>query len=144
MHERREQFLKSPGIAVVGVSEKKFGGMVYKTLKQSGYPVYPVNPKRETFEGDKCYPDLRALPPEVKAAVVAVSAQAADKIVEDAKAAGINQLWFQLGQNYSKAVAAAEAAGMSVVSRKCILMYAQPVKGIHAFHRFLARLFGRL
>jgi predicted CoA-binding protein len=142
--ERIEQFVKSEGIAVVGVSDKKFGGAVYKTLKKYGYPVYAVNPVRETFEGDKCYPDLRAVPAEVKAAVIAVSKETAEKVVDDAKAAGISQLWFQMGQNYSKAIAAAEAAGMSVISRKCILMYAEPVKGIHVFHRFLARLFGRL
>jgi predicted CoA-binding protein len=144
MDERIGQFIASKKIAVVGVSDKKFGGDVYKTLKKHGYEVYAVNPKRETFAGDRCYPDLRTVPSEVKAAVIAVSPKVVDKVVDDAKAAGMEQLWFQQGRNFAKAVAAAEAAGMSVVSRKCILMYAGPVTGIHAFHRFLSRLFGRL
>jgi len=139
-----EKFLSEKHIAVVGVSDRKFGGAIYKALKQRGYTVYPVRPNRTSFDGDTCYPRLTDLPPHVKAAVVAVSPITAEGVVEDAHAAGITQLWFQQWKNFSRASARAAALGMQTVSRKCVLMYAQPVTGIHAVHRFLARLFGRL
>ena len=144
MNETIAQFVNSKQIAVVGVSDKKMGGAVYKELKQRGYTVYPVHPTRQTFDGDACHVSLRTLPPEVTAAIIAVSPETAEVLVDDAAAAGITHLWFQQGKNQSKAVAKANGLGLQTVSRKCILMYAPPVTGIHTFHRFLARLFGRV
>ena len=144
MDEVIEYIINAKRIAVVGVSDKKMGGAIYKTLKQKGYTVYPVHPTRESFDGDTCYSNLRAVPPETKTAVIAVSPESAEGVIEDALSAGITHLWFQQGKDFSGAVAKARAKGLKTVSRKCILMYAQPVTGIHAVHRFLARLFGRV
>lgn len=131
-------------LAVVGVSDRDFGGAIYKTLKQRGYTVYPVNPKRDDFDGDRCFASLRELPPQVKSAVIAVSPERAENVVDDAIAAGFSHLWFQQGRDFKAVVAKAESNGIQTVSRKCVLMYAQPVTGIHSFHRFLARALGRL
>jgi predicted CoA-binding protein len=143
MNETIQHFIGFKHIAVVGVSDKKMGGAIYKELKTKGYTVYPVNPTRKTFEGDACHVTLRTVPAEVKAAVVAVSPAAAEAVVEDALAAGITHLWFQQGPNFSDAVAKAKAKGLQTVSRKCIMMYAPPVTSIHSFHRFFVKLFGR-
>ena len=142
MPKRIESFIKSRHIAVVGVSERKFGGAIYKSLKKRGYNVYPVHPTMETFDGDRCFATLKSIPEQVEAAVVAVSPANAEKVVEDARDADIAKLWFQRGADFSKAIEKADTNGMHVVSGKCILMYAPPVTGIHAVHRFLARLFG--
>lgn len=144
MGQNTEHFVGQKHIAVVGVSDKKFGGAIYKTLKKRGYSVYPVHPTRQIFDGDTCYSRLGDLPSDVKAAIVAVSPDVAVTIVEDAGAAGFTHLWFQQGKDFSRAEEKARSGGMTTVSRKCILMYAQPVTGIHAVHRFLARVFGRL
>lgn len=143
MNETMNQFINFKHIAVVGVSDKKMGGAIYKELKTRGYTVYPVHPTRKAFEGGTCHATLRMVPSEVKAAVVAVSPKAAETVVEDALAAGITHLWFQQGPNFSDAVAKAKAKGLQTVSRKCILMYAPPVTSIHSFHRFFVKLFGR-
>ncbi len=139
-----EQFVDQKRIAVVGVSDKKFGGAIYKTLKKRGYTVYPVHPSRQTFDGDTCYSRLGDLPDGVKAAVVAVSPDVAETIADDAGSAGFTHLWFQQGKDFSSAEKKARSAGIATVSRRCILMYAEPVSGIHAVHRFLARIFGKL
>ena len=144
MDERITDFTSVEHIAVVGVSKHKFGGTAYRTLKQRGYRVYPVHPRLETFEGDRCYARLTDLPDAVKAAVITVQPAQAEAVVNDAQAAGIPRLWFQQGADFSAAVKRAEAHGSEVVSGKCILLYAPPVTGIHALHRFFARLFGRL
>ncbi len=144
MNETIEFIANQKQIAVVGVSEKSFGGDIYKTLKKNGYTVYAVHRTRKTFMEDTCYPDLKAVPAGVKAAVVAVSPESAEPIIDDAVAAGFTHLWFQQGKNYSALVAKAKTKGLQTVSRKCILLYAQPVVGVHKFHRGIARLFGRL
>jgi predicted CoA-binding protein len=131
-------------IAVVGVSDKSFGGEIYKTLKQRGYTVYAVHPTRQTFLGDPCYVSLKAVPTNVKAAIIAVSPESAETIIDDAAASGVSHIWFQQGKNYSALVRKAQEKGIQAVSRKCILLYAQPVTGVHKFHRGLAKIFGRL
>jgi len=144
MNKAIEPFARPGKIAVVGVSDKKFGGAIYKTLKQRGYAVFPVHPERTSFDNDTCYKSLGDLPGDVKAAVIAVSPNTAITVVDDAAAAGLTHLWFQQGKDFSDAVAVAKEKGMHTVDRKCILMYATPVTGIHAVHRFFVRLFGRL
>jgi predicted CoA-binding protein len=137
-------FAQSRRLAVVGVSKRKFGGSIYKTLKARGYQVFPVHPKMKSYDGDRCYASLTELPDGVDAAVVAVSGDNAEQVVDDARKAKITKLWFQQGANARDAALRAEAYDIRVVTGKCILMYAAPVTGIHAFHRFLVRLFGKM
>ncbi len=126
-------------LAIVGVSDKDFGGAIYEELKKRGYTVAPVNPKRGQFDGDRCYASLLELPPIIKHAVIALSPENASRVVEDAIDTGFTHLWFQQGKDFSEAITKANSAGMMTVSRKCILMYAPPVFGIHGFHRFIAK-----
>ena len=146
MDEVISRFVESRNIAIVGAStsRKKFGNVIYRDLKTKGYNVYPVNPKAETIEGDRAYPDVKGLPPEVEVAVVVTSPDRADGIVDEALIHGLRKIWFQQGAESDPAIKKAAEAGMDVVSKKCIMMYTPPVKGLHAFHRFLARLFKRL
>lgn len=144
MDRHIETFLTAKHIAVVGVSDRKFGGAIYRSLKKRGYRVYPVHPAKDTFDGDPCYPNLGAIPAEIHGAVLAVSPANAEQVVDDAREAGVENLWFQQGADFTGAIKKAEALGMQPVGGKCILMYAAPVTGIHAVHRFLARLFGKL
>ena len=144
MDEIIKAIVETEKIAVVGVSDKKFGGTIYKSLKKRGYKVFPVHPTRDSFDGDICYKRLSKLPSDVKTAVIAVSPETAEKVVEDTLSTKMTHLWFQQGKDFSNAIVMAKSKGLQIVSRKCILMYAQPVTGIHAVHRFLVRLFGRL
>ncbi|MFN2244323.1 MAG: CoA-binding protein, partial [Anaerolineae bacterium] len=60
--------------AVVGASRdpRKFGYQVFRSLRDAGYVVYPVNPKGGELEGEKVYRSLAELPqpPEVVDMVV--------------------------------------------------------------------------
>ena len=141
--ENIRQFCLAKAIAVVGVSDRDFGGIIYRELKDRGFAVYAVHPARTTFADDPCYPSLVGLPEEVKAAVIAVAPHSAELVVKDAIAAGFTHLWFQRGRDFSQAESTARNAGIHTVSDKCILLYAGEITGIHAFHRFLAKMFGR-
>jgi hypothetical protein len=144
MNPTIERITAARKLAVVGVSDRKFGGTIYKELKKRGFEVYPVHPTKETFDGDPCFDKLTSLPVKTDAAIIAVSPETATGVVDDAAAAGIDLLWFQQGKDFSQAVARAESKGVESVSGKCILMYAPPVTGIHKVHRFIANLFGRV
>ena len=51
-------FLKGRRFAVAGVSRQpgQSANAICRRLKQSGYEVYPVNPRAAQVEGTTCYP----------------------------------------------------------------------------------------
>ena len=145
MDESIAQFCKPQRIAVVGVSPtgKGFGYTIFKTLKKRGFEVIPVHPSGDTIDGQNSYKSLNDIPDIPDSAVVVVQPEAAQQVVSDAAQAGIRNIWFQQGADFSRAEAMAREKGLTPVVNRCILMYSEPVTGIHAFHRFLHDLFSR-
>jgi predicted CoA-binding protein len=56
----------------------------------------------------------------------------------------MKNVWLQQGSESSEVLAQAKQLGMSVISGKCILMYAPPVRSWHGFHRIVMKLIGQL
>jgi len=141
-----EEFLFQKKIAVVGVSRQKtkFGNAIYKELKQKGYHVFPINPYTTTFEGDACYPDLLSLPEKVDAVIINVPPAQTEKVVREAKQAGINKVWLQQGSQSEVAIKFCEENGIDCVSNECILMFAQPSAFIHRAHRWIWGVLGKI
>lgn len=141
-----EKFINSKKIAVVGVSrqKRKFGNVIYETLKKRGFQVYPVNPEGSFSGATSCYRSPEDVPDDVKAAVISTRPSNAMAVVESAIRRQFEILWFQQGGDFAEAAAAAQKAGLKVVTGRCVLLYAPPVTGIHALHRFLARITKRL
>ncbi len=141
-----EDFLAQKKIAVVGVSRKKtkFGNAIYKELKQKGYQVFPINPHINVFEGDTCYPDLHLLPEKVDAVIINVPPVQAEKVVREAKDAGIGKVWLQQGSQSEAAVNYCQENGIDCVSNECILMFAQPSAFIHRAHKWVWGVLGKL
>ena len=141
-----EDFIAQKKIALVGVSRKKtkFGNAIYKELKQKGYNVFPINPHINNFEGDVCYPDLHSLPEKVDAVVINVQPAQTEKVVKEAKEAGIKKVWLQQGSQSDAAVKYCEENGIDYVSNECILMFAQPSAFIHRAHKWVWGVLGKL
>jgi len=141
-----EEFIAQKKIAVVGVSRKKtkFGNAIYKELKQKGYQVFPINQHINVFEGDTCYPDLHSIPEKVDAVIINVPPAQAEKVVREAKDAGIGKVWLQQGSQSEAAVKYCEENGIDCVSNECILMFAQPSAFIHRAHRWVWGVLGKL
>jgi len=139
-------FIKLKNIAIVGVSRKKekFGNVVYNELKQKGYNVFAVNPILREFGGDKCYNNLEELKGKIEAIVIVIRGIETEKIVEKAHQIGIKYIWMQHGSQSTKAIDFCNANGISVIYNECILMFAEPVKSIHRFHKWLWKIFGKL
>jgi uncharacterized protein len=141
-----EEFLAQEKIAVVGVSRKKtkFGNAIYKELNQKGYIVFPINPNMKDFEGDTCYPDLLSLPEKVDAIIINVPPVQTEKVVREAKEAGINKVWLQQGSQSEEAIKYCEENNIDCVSNECILMFVQPSAFVHRAHKWLWGVMGKL
>lgn len=146
MDENIQSFFDSKNIAIVGVSHsrKSFGNAIVETLHERGFRIFPIHPNGGEIEGIPCLKSFDQLPPEVKSLVVCVSPKIAPEIVGSARNAGIEKIWFQQGANFKAVAENSRETGMKVVSRKCVLMYAPPVTGLHSMHRFFVRLLGKL
>jgi len=84
-----ESFLSHKELAFCGASRnpKKFGRVVYDTLKERGFKLYPVHPFTDEI---------------------------------------------------------AEKNDITIIHKQCIMKFAEPVSGIHKFHRSISKLFGAL
>ena len=141
-----DAFLSQESLAVAGVSNKKnkFGNVVYRELKAKGYRIFPLNPKLDEVEGDKCYHNLKDLPEGAGGVVIVVPPAEAVKVVRDAAATGIRQVWLQQGAESEEAVALCKENRINVIFGHCILMFASPTAFVHRVHRGIWRLLGRL
>lgn len=144
-NERIDSFFAQDSFAVMGVSRNgtKFGNMAHKELKEKGLTVYQINPNADEIAGEPCYRSLAAVPERVGAVIISVSPEKSLDAVKEAHAAGVRHIWIQQGAESDEAVSFAAEHQMEVISRRCVMMFAEPVESVHAFHRFLSKLFGR-
>ena len=119
-----ENFIGQSKLAVVGASREKmkFGSMAYRALKQKGYQVYPINRNTETIEGDRCYASLEVLPEKVDGVVIIVPPAETEKVVREADAAGIKNVWMQQGAESDEAIQFCAEHGLHEVHGECIIM----------------------
>jgi predicted CoA-binding protein len=139
-------FLSQRSLAVVGVSRggKKFGNTAYKELKAKGYRLFPVHPNAESIEGDRCYPNLGALPEPVGGVLIVVPPAQTEQVVREVAAADIRRIWMQQGAESEAAIRFCEENGVSAVHGECVLMFAEPAAFYHRMHRWLWGLLGKL
>ena len=90
-----DDFLAQKRIAIAGVSRHNnhhpAGNLIYHRLKKSGHDVFPVNPHMQTFEGDRCYPTVQAIPAGVDGVVIITRPEITEQIVRDCSAAAIRR-----------------------------------------------------
>jgi predicted CoA-binding protein len=146
MNQAIEDFINLKNIAVVGVSRNasKFGNLAYKELKERGYQVYAVNPALKEFQGEPCYPNLSALQGKVDGLLLTVHPDQGLAVLEEASRVGIKNIWVQQQADSPALLESGRQLGLNLVSGKCILMYAPPVRSFHKFHRFVNQIFGKL
>jgi len=142
--ETIKNFLSAKKIAIAGASRdpKKFGHSILKELSDKGYEVYPVNPEADEIAGFKCYRKLTDLPDDVAHLHIVTNKSRSAEIVQQAVNRGIQNIWLQLSSDSPEAIELIKKHKLDGISKRCILMYAEPVKGFHNFHRFLNKFFG--
>ena len=119
---------KNNTIAFIGATIKKdkWGYKKYKEIKDSGFEVYPINPKYANVDGDKCYPNLKSLidflceKPDF--VVTIVPPKVTEKVVEQCKIFEIDKIWMQPGSESEKAIKFCKENGIIVVHGICIVV----------------------
>lgn len=149
-----QQFLAQKSIAVVGVSDHKETGANsnYQKFKQAGYRVYPINPHLQTFQGDRCYPNLKALPAKVEAVFVLANPRVTLQIAQECVDLHIGHLWMHCmlgvkkgampGQSSvsQEAVQLCQQNGIQVIPGSCPAQFLNPDFG----HRVIRGVCGML
>jgi uncharacterized protein len=127
-----QDFLAQKRIAIAGVSRNNrhhpAASLIYHRLKTSSHDMFPVNPHMQTFEGDRCHPDLRSIPVGVDGVVIVTRPEVTERIVRDCSDAGIRRVWMHksLGKGSSVSRGAVEychAHDISVIAGACPMMY---------------------
>ena len=118
-------------IAVVGCSDRpsRTSYAIARYLQEAGYRMIPVNPNCEDILGERCYPDVQHIPPDVQLDIVNIfrdpahtAAMVAD-VRDRAEATGVQPTtWTQLGVSSPEAKAMAEEAGLPYVENRCIMV----------------------
>jgi predicted CoA-binding protein len=112
-------------IALVGYSidPSRPSNSVARYLRSQGFRVIPVNPLLcgAVIEGERAYDRLADIPKAEHVDFVDVfrRGEFLDAVVDDAQAAGIAAVWFQLGLGNVAAAERAEELGMRVVWDRC-------------------------
>lgn len=151
-HETRvHDFLAQKRIAVAGVSRDKshhpVGNLIFHRLKSTGHEVFPVNPHMQSFEGDRCYPDLQSIPGGVDGVVIITRPEVTEQIVHACDAAGVRRVWMHqsTGKGTSvspEAVAYCRQHDISVIAGTCPMMYGAGVDFGHTCMRWFLKLTG--
>jgi len=154
LHETQvHEFLAQKRIAVAGVSRDHrhhpVGNLIYRRLKSTGHDVFPVNPHMQTFEGDRCYPDLKSIPGGVDGVVITTRPEATERIVHDCTEAGVRHVWMHQsmakGSSVSpQAVEYCRQHDISVIAGACPMMYGAGVDLGHTCMRWMLKLTGGL
>jgi len=129
---------------VTGVSrtpENHGANAVYRRLRERGYQVFAVNPNATEVEGDRSYPNLRAIAGGVEAVVIATRPERAEQTMQECVELGITQVWMHRGAGPGSVSAAATELGrlhgVTVIDGGCPLMFRQTADLAHKVIRFV-------
>jgi predicted CoA-binding protein len=148
-----QDFLAQKRIAVVGVSRDNSrhpaANLIYRRLKKGGHEVFPVNPHMQTFEGDRCYPDLQSIPGGADGVVIITRPETTERIVRECGDAGVRRVWMHqsIGKGSSVSPQAVEYCrqhDISVIAGACPMMYGAGVDFGHTCMRWILRFTGGL
>jgi predicted CoA-binding protein len=123
-------------IAVVGASANKARAsnfvLTYLLSSSADYEVWPVTPNETEILGVKAYPSLAELPGTPDIVDVFRRPDQLPAVAQEAVDAGAGAFWMQLGLHSDEAAEIAHAAGLDVVSNRCVkIEHARFNGGLH-------------
>ena len=144
-----QDFLAQKRIAVAGVSRNPghhpAGNLIYRRLKKTGHDVFAVNPNMQTFEGDRCYPDLRSIPGGVDGVVIITRPETTERIVRDCDQVGVRRVWMHRESSVSpEAVEYCRQRDINVIAGACPMMFGDGVDFGHACLKWYLKLSGKM
>lgn len=139
-----DDFFNSDKIAFVGVSRnpKKFSRTVFNELLERGLNIIPINPATDEIAGVSCS-EISSLPENTDSILIMTPKAETLAILKDAVNSGISNIWIQQGAENSEVLQFAQNSDINIITKECIMMYAEPVRSVHKFHRFVWKLTGK-
>ena len=152
LSEKVADFLAQRRIAVACVSaaRKTPGNLIYRKLKTAGYQVFAVTPKAETFDGDRCYPDLLSIPGGVDGVVIVTRPALTEELVRQCVMAGVRRVWKHESMIHGGTSVSADAVAfcrdhdITLIAGACPMMYCAPVDFGHRCMCWVMRVSGGL
>ncbi|MBC7185936.1 MAG: CoA-binding protein [Calditrichaeota bacterium] len=107
--------------ALIGASQDvlKYSYELFHTLLQAGYTVYPVNPRYQAIDGQRCYGSLGELPEKPEVVITALAPANTEKALEQAAALGIEIVWIPPGSSSDEVLQKALQLGLTVLHGVC-------------------------
>ena len=127
----KEILKKGKTVAVIGCSPDPYRTSNYaaKYLLEKGFKMIPVNPSEDEILGQKCYPNLNAIPKDVRVDIVNIFRRSihTEGIVEEVakwkRDTGQNPVvWTQLDVSSPQAELKAEEADLPYIKNRCIMV----------------------
>jgi len=117
-------------IAIIGLSDKpdRPSFQVAQYLINQGYKIIPVNPNITEVFGQKSYPNLASIPPEINIDIIDIFRKSEDvpSIIQEIIDSGRKSIiWLQEGINNQTAVNLAKSHGFEITSGICLMKYHQ-------------------
>ena len=125
IEKKIEKFFTSSAYGVIGASSNrsKYGNKVLRVYLQHNKKVYPVNPHEKSIEGLNCIADVAHLPADVKSISIITPPSITEKIVQQAIAKQIENIWMQPGAESDQAIKQCKQHGINVIANgPCILV----------------------
>jgi uncharacterized protein len=134
--QRLKILRRAKTIAVVGASANPARAsnfvLTYLLSSSADYEVWPVTPNESEILGAQCYPSLAELPGEPDLVDVFRRVDQLPAVAQEAVDAGAGAFWMQLGLHSDEAAEIAHAAGLDVVSNRCVkIEHARFHGGLH-------------
>ena len=114
-------------LAIVGATDRptKYGGIIYRDLKAKGFPVFGVNPYRDTVDGDPCWHSVLDLPEKPTIVVLVVPAKRGLDVLEECAEAGITNIWIQPGAFSAELRDSLERHQFDWLAEACVMVRAR-------------------
>ena len=131
-------------------SAQTSANLIYRRLKQTGHEVFGVNPNAQSFDGDRCYPDLKSIPGGVDGVVIVTRPEVTEAIVQQCEGAGVTRVWMhqslkRAGTSVSEpGIQYCREHGIEVIAGACPMMYGEGADFGHKCMRFVLGMTGGL
>jgi len=144
--EKINNFLSLNSFVLAGASRtgKKFGNTLYKELKSRNFTTYLLHYGGDDIEGEKSYKDFNSIPGNPEGLIICVNKTKTLDIIRNAYSYGIENIWIQQMSETKEAIEYCEENNINYIIKQCLLMYLDPVKGFHSFHKFINKILGKL
>ena len=119
--DKLNKMVEQKNWAVVGArsDESTFGYKIPMRMLEHGYNVYMVNPKLDEIEGHRVYKKLSDIEEKIDVVDVVVNPKVAISVLDEAKAMGIENIFFQPGTYTDETLEYTDKLGLNYVTN-CI------------------------